>query len=79
MPRLKATYQQVLDILLAHGFELLRHDGGSHRRYRWQDPEDESVVQYVDLAPHQWSDDVPTGTLKSIIRQSGLPKALFRR
>lgn len=77
MPRLKCTYQQVIDILLAHGFVLHRHDGGSHRRYRG---EHGGSVWFVDVAPHgSLKDNVPTGTLNSIIRQSGLKKALFRR
>ena len=34
---------------------------------------------FVDLAVHNLNDDIPIGTLQSIIRQSGLPKALFRK
>ena len=76
MPRLKCTFQQFLDIIEARGFVLHRHEGGSHRRYRGVV---KGEVYFVDLAPHSWSDDIKAGTLKSMIRQSGLPKALFRR
>ncbi|MDO1560393.1 type II toxin-antitoxin system HicA family toxin [Brevundimonas sp. 2R-24] len=62
-------------ILEAHGFSLKRHGATSHRRY-------EAVINgrkhYVDLSPHSWTDDVKPKTLASIIRQSGLPKKLFR-
>jgi hypothetical protein len=35
-------------------------------------------VRYVDWCPHNVNDVIPTGTLASMIRQSGVPKALFR-
>ena len=76
MPRLGCTYRHFLDILEANGFTLLRHDGGSHQRLRGVVG---GEVRLVTLAPHSWSDDVPLGTLQSMIRQSGLPKSLFRR
>jgi len=76
LPRLSCNYRQFLEILERHGFVLIRHDASSHRRYRGVV---DGHVRFVDLAPHQWSDDIPLGTLQSMIRQSGLPKALFRR
>ena len=76
MPRLKCTFAEVLAILEAHGFALLRHEGTSHRRYR---AEIAGVVYLVDLCPHNWNDDVPIGTLQAIIRQSGIPKKKFRK
>lgn len=33
----------------------------------------------VDLTPHNWKDEIPTGTLKSMIRQCGLSHKLFRK
>jgi predicted RNA binding protein YcfA (HicA-like mRNA interferase family) len=60
--------------LLAHGFLLHRHDGTSHRRYRGVV---NGKVMFVDVAVHNLSDDIPIGTLSSIVRQSGLPKRLF--
>ena len=76
MPRLNCTFRQFIEILLAHGFELLRHDGGSHRRYRGVV---DGVVCYVDVAAHNLGDHPKPGTLKSMIRQSRLPKRLFRK
>jgi predicted RNA binding protein YcfA (HicA-like mRNA interferase family) len=76
VPRLKCTYAQFLDIILAHGFVLHHQGTGSHRRYRGII---DNVVRYVDWCPHNVNDVIPTGTLASMIRQSGLPKALFRK
>lgn len=70
-------YSRVLAIIEAHGFKLHRHDGSSHRRYRRVDEAGNAF--YVDLTPHKWSDEVPRGTLGAIIRQSNLPRKLFRR
>ena len=75
MPRLILTYDQVLAILLAHGFTLKRNDGGSHRRY---EAVIKGKIRYVDLAPHRWSDNVKPGTLSSIMRQSALSKKAWR-
>lgn len=67
-------FRDVIDILEANGFVLIRQNG-SHRRYRGIVG---GEVRFVDVAPHSLSDDVAKGTLGSIIRQSGLPKKLFR-
>lgn len=37
------------------------------------------VVHFVDVAAHNVNDEIKPGTLNSMIRQSGLPKDLFRR
>lgn len=66
----------MLEILAAHGFVLHRHDGTNHRRYRGIV---NNQVQMVDMSPHNWKDEIPTGTLKSMIRQSGLDQKLFRK
>ncbi|WP_414713021.1 type II toxin-antitoxin system HicA family toxin [Sphingopyxis sp.] len=76
MPRLKCTFQQFLDALLAHGFVLHRQGKGSHARYRGLVG---GEVRLVDVAAHRWSDEIRPKTLKSMIRQSGLPESLFRR
>lgn len=76
MPRLKCTGRDVIAILLAHGFELLHHDGSSHRRYRGMVG---GQVRFVDVAVHNLNDEIAVGTLSSIVRQSGLSKALFRK
>lgn len=76
MPRLKCTYRELVAILEAHGFTLIRHDGSSHRRFRGVVGRE---VRFVDVAYHAVGDDIPLGTLESMIRQSGLRKALFRK
>lgn len=76
MPRLICTFAEVIAILEANGFVLHRQGATSHRRYR---KEEGSNVYMVDVAPHGMNTDVPTGTLLSIIRQSGLSKKMFRK
>lgn len=75
MPRLRATYNQALEILEQHGFVLHRQES-THRHYRGVV---NGEIHLVTLAPHRWGDQIHPDTLKSIIRQSGLPKKLFRR
>lgn len=74
MPRLSCTYGEFLRIIEAYKFVLHRHGAGSHRRYRG---EIGGQIRYVDWCPHNVNDPIPTGTLGSMIRQSGLPKRLF--
>ena len=76
MPRLNLTFAEFVAIISPHGFALHRRDGGSHQRWRGVV---KGEVRFVDLAPHTMKDDVPTGTLAQMIRQSGLPKHLFRK
>lgn len=76
MPSLKATYLDFKIIIEAHGFVLHRHKGSSHQRWRGTV---DNQVRYVDLTPHLWSDEIRPGTLKSMIRQCGLPASLFRK
>jgi predicted RNA binding protein YcfA (HicA-like mRNA interferase family) len=63
-------------IIEAHGFTKIRHGATSHRRYR-------AVIggseRLVDVTPHNLNSDIPIGTLKAMIRQSGLPQHLFRK
>lgn len=68
-------FRSVIQILVRHGFALERQRG-SHRIYRGVVGDQ---VRMVVVAPHRESDDVKPKTLASIIRQSGLPKELFRR
>jgi predicted RNA binding protein YcfA (HicA-like mRNA interferase family) len=76
VPRLKCTFAEFIGIIEANGFALLRHGGTSHRRYRGVI---DGRVRLVDVAYHNISDDVLPRTLASMIRQSGLPKDLFRK
>ena len=57
-----------LGILTAHGFRFVSQRG-SHAKYR--DDQGHTVI-----VPHPRK-DIPIGTLRSMIRQSGLPKEFF--
>lgn len=76
MPRLVCTFGRFLDIILANGFELHREGATSHKRYR---AVIDGQVRFVDFAAHSHHDEIATGTLKSMIRQSGLNQKLFRK
>ena len=75
MPRLTLSFSDVIEILSAAGFVTLRQGASSHVRYRGVV---KGEVRFVDVAGHAASDSVNPNTLASIIRQSGLPKKLFR-
>jgi predicted RNA binding protein YcfA (HicA-like mRNA interferase family) len=72
LPRLKATFREFISIILAHKFCLERQDG-SHRQYK------DEKGHLVTVAVHDMGEEIKPGTLKSMIRQSGLPKKLFRK
>jgi len=76
LPRLICTYREFIAIREQHGFLCIRHDGGSHQRLRGDVG---GEVRLVDVTPHRLHDEIKTGTLKSMIRQSGLSEKLFRR
>jgi predicted RNA binding protein YcfA (HicA-like mRNA interferase family) len=57
-----------LGILTANGFSFISQRG-SHTKYR-------DVLGHTVIVPHPRK-DIPVGTLRSMIRQSGLPKGLF--
>jgi predicted RNA binding protein YcfA (HicA-like mRNA interferase family) len=67
-------FRDLIRILEEHGFELVRQRG-SHRTYK-------GIVggqpRVVVVACHRETDDIRPGTLSAMIRQSGLPKTLFR-
>ena len=69
-------FRDVIRILEAHGFVLDRQRG-SHRTYKGVRRLVEMRV--VAVACHRESDDIKSGTLSSMIRQSGLSKRHFRR
>jgi predicted RNA binding protein YcfA (HicA-like mRNA interferase family) len=76
VPRLKCTYREFIAIIEAHGFELHRHGKSSHRRYIGIV---DGETRFVDVAYHNIGDEILPKTLASMIRQSGLPKRLFRK
>lgn len=77
MPRLNCTFEGFREIIESEGFVLLRHEGGNHRRYRG---EVGGQVRFVDIDPHpSWRANIGYDLLCNMIRQSGLPKKLFRK
>jgi predicted RNA binding protein YcfA (HicA-like mRNA interferase family) len=76
LPRLKCTFREFIAIIEKHGFVLHRQGAGSHCRYR---AVMDNEVRFVDVAAHNLNDEIALGTLNSMIRQSGLPKRLFRK
>jgi predicted RNA binding protein YcfA (HicA-like mRNA interferase family) len=67
-------YRDVLKILHAHGFELARQRGSHHTYKAMVDGQ----MRVVTLSHHSLNDDIMPKNMASIIRQSGLPKNLFR-
>ncbi|MDX2227940.1 MAG: type II toxin-antitoxin system HicA family toxin [Verrucomicrobiae bacterium] len=67
MPRMLSS-REVIRILLEHGFVLVSQKG-SHQKYRHQ-------TGRTVIVPHPRK-DIPRGTMRSIIRQSGLEEILF--
>lgn len=67
-------FRDFIGILKGHGFELDRQSG-SHRTYKGSV---KGKAYVVVVACHRESDDIKPATLSSMIRQSGLPKGLFR-
>lgn len=76
MPRLKCTYNEFIEIITKFGFVEHRHGATRHVRYRG---EVNGEVKFVDCSGHNGNDEIPLGTLQSMIRQSGLSKKLFRK
>jgi predicted RNA binding protein YcfA (HicA-like mRNA interferase family) len=68
-------FRAFIRILEANGFWLARQRG-SHRVYQGVVDGD---LRLVVVACHRESDDIKPKTLSSMIRQSALPKRLFRR
>jgi predicted RNA binding protein YcfA (HicA-like mRNA interferase family) len=68
-------FRRIVEILEEHQFELHRHGATSHRQYRRVI---DGRVYLVTVAYHSLNEDVLPKTLASIIRQSNLPKKLFR-
>jgi predicted RNA binding protein YcfA (HicA-like mRNA interferase family) len=67
-------FRDFIRVLEAHGFVLDRQRG-SHRTYKGVVA---GKMRVVIVACHRESDDIKSGTLSSMIRNSGLSKRLFR-
>lgn len=68
-------FMRFIEIIRANGFDIHRQSSGSHAIYRGVVS---GNVKFVTVAAHRMSDDIKPGTLASMIRQSGLPKDMFR-
>ncbi|MBR0833773.1 type II toxin-antitoxin system HicA family toxin [Bradyrhizobium manausense] len=75
MPHLKCTFREFIEILERALFVLARTEA-THRRYVGKV---DGLVRNVTVAFHNINDDIKPETLASMIRQSGLPKHLFRK
>lgn len=60
------TYRQIDKILRKDGWYLYSQTG-SHRQYKHPVKSGK-----VTLAPHSWSDEIPKGTERSILKQAEL-------
>ncbi len=76
MPRLRCTFREFIEIIEHSGFVIERHEGTSHRQYRGIV---NGKVRKVTVAFHAIGDEIKLDTLASMIRQSNLPRRLFRK
>ena len=67
-------YRDFVPILAAHGFAVVR-ERGSHKQYQGV-VDGRTMLVTVDYS--QPGEDIQPRNLASMIRQSGLPKKLFR-
>ena len=68
------TFRDFIRVLERNGFALDRQKGAT-RVYKGSV---QGQTQSVTIHFHRGGDDIKPGTLASMIRQSGLPKRLFR-
>lgn len=68
-------FREFIKIIEAQGFVLQPRTRGSHDKYKGTV---NGQTQIVIVAGHSPGDEIAVGTLGSMIRQSGLPKSLFR-
>jgi predicted RNA binding protein YcfA (HicA-like mRNA interferase family) len=59
-------YREVISLIESDGWQQVRQKG-SHRAYKHP-----TKVGIVTIAYHRMSDEVPRGTLNSILKQAGL-------
>lgn len=69
LPRLRAI--EVVRIVEQHGFVLISQRG-SHQKWRHPDTGKQVIV------PYHKGKQLPLGTLRSIIKGSGIPEEVFR-
>ncbi|MCH8347756.1 MAG: type II toxin-antitoxin system HicA family toxin [Proteobacteria bacterium] len=68
-------FREIILILEENGFEKIRTKS-SHRRYKGYIG---GQARHVTVAFKRLNDDILPKTLAAMIRQSGLPKKLFRK
>jgi predicted RNA binding protein YcfA (HicA-like mRNA interferase family) len=68
LPRVKS--EEVISILDRHGFELVSQRG-SHQK--WRNPDSGKMV----IVPHHKGKQLPLGTMRSIIKGSGITEKEF--
>lgn len=66
----RLTANEVIKIIYNHGFEKVSQKG-SHQK--WKHPETKRVI----IIPYHKGKNLPIGTLKAIIKDSGLPSAIW--
>jgi predicted RNA binding protein YcfA (HicA-like mRNA interferase family) len=69
------NYGRFIRIVEGHGFAFHRQGRGSHCVYRAIIA---GEVRLITVSTHRPGEDIKPGTLDAVIRQSGLPKKLFR-
>ena len=69
-------FRDFIPILEANGFEFDRQGASTHRQYKGV-VDGKTMLVTVDYS--QLGEDITKRNLASMIRQSGLPKKLFRR
>lgn len=69
MPHQPAKYRVVIKTLRKHGFSFRRLTGGTHEIW-WNETKRKTCV-----VPHH--KEIKPGTLKSILRQAGIPEEDF--
>jgi predicted RNA binding protein YcfA (HicA-like mRNA interferase family) len=75
VPRLKCTFRDFIEVLESAHFALVRNEA-THRRYVGSV---DGKTRNVTVAFHNINHEIKPDTLSSMIRQSGLPKHLFRK
>ncbi len=67
------SFRDMIKFLESQGFELFK-ESGSSRTYKGVI---NGQIRLVGIHYHRGGDDIKPGTLRSIIRQSGIPKKDF--
>jgi len=69
------NFGRFIQIVETQGFTFYRQGKGSHCIYRGVVDRE---TRLLTVAAHRRSEEIKPGTLDAMVRQSGLPKRLFR-